>query len=53
VVFEHSYAMYKVPLYLIIWMYDRFSFEIGYFIPSQVNYQFGNEERINGLIKAH
>ena len=51
--FEHGYAMHKVSLYLIIRMYDWFSFEVGYFIPSQLNYQFGNEEGINGLINRY
>ena len=47
--FEHGYAMHKVSLYLIIRMYDWFSFEVGYFIPSQLNDQFG----INGLINRY
>jgi hypothetical protein len=53
VLFEHGYAMHEVALYLIIWMYDWLSFEVGYFIPSQLNDQFGNEERINGLVNRY
>ena len=34
-------------------MRNRVSFKVSYFIPPQINYQFGDKERVNSIIDRH